>query len=271
MNNTNLVFILGSGRCGTKALVKMLAGTPDLEAHHEYVRYYYQKEAVLYFEELISYEEMQNKLKSIYDGAVYYSEAKTFLDSSHKLVWCADVLQETYPNAKYVHLLRDGRKVASSFYNKLNIHPDKASKEFREFKASVKWETYNLPMPPPSEKYWWPATEYSNRWQRICWYWAVMNEMIDELIYKSDSESIQTKLEDLTTNKNELKMLLDFIEVPFRESYWDALQKPDHVYVPINYSLTDLQREQFNEIAAPTMEKFGYNIDEDEYNVKYPV
>ena len=44
-----------------------------------------------------------------------------------------------------------------------------------------------MPMPPPSEKYWWPVTGYNTRWERICWYWAVMNEMIDELVYKSDS------------------------------------------------------------------------------------
>ena len=269
MNNTNLVFILGSGRCGTKALVKMLAGTPDLEAHHEYVRYYYQKEAVLYFEGMISYEDMCVRLASIYDGATYYSEAKTFLDSSHKLVWCADVLQKTYPKAKYVHLIRDGRKVASSFYNKLNIHQDKATKEFREYKASKKWETYNLPMPPPSEKYWWPTTEYNTRWERICWYWATMNDIIERFVVKSDSESIQIRLEDLTTNINELKRFLDFVEVPFRASYWDALQRPDHVYVPINYSLSSWQRDKFNEIATSTMERLGYNINEDEYNVKY--
>jgi hypothetical protein len=268
MRDTNLVFVLGSGRCGTKAIVKMLAGTPDLEAHHEYVRYYYQKEAVLFFDGLYSYDDMKNRLKSIYDGASYYSGSKTFLDSSHKLVWCAEVLRDTYPKAKYIHLIRDGRKVASSFYNKLNIHQDDANKQYTTWSLT----DGQLPTPPPSEKYWWPVSpvlQY-DRWQRICWYWMAMNEIIDEVIYQSDSESIQVRLEDLTTNKEEVRRVANFIGVEYRAGYWDALQRPDHVYVPINYKITDKQREQFNEIATPTMEKFGYDINKDEYDVKYP-
>ena len=47
--SANLVFILGSGRSGTKMAAKLFAGVAHIESHHEYVRDTYQREAALYF------------------------------------------------------------------------------------------------------------------------------------------------------------------------------------------------------------------------------
>ena len=254
MNDTRLVFVLGSGRCGTKAIAKMLTGAPGIEAHHEYCRYAYQREAVLYYMGYLKQCVLEPIFDRIYGSAAYYSEQHVFLDSSHKLVWAVDVLAEMFPDARFVHLVRDGRKVVSSFYYKLQIHDDRAASIMRQ------WFEHpgRFPMPSPSEKYWWPPVE-GDRFERICSYWVTMNEL---------SRGEMFRLEDLTRFPDEVRRLTDFIGVPYSDSYWQFLQMPNHAYVPVNYKLTDEQEATFQRICGPTMERMGYN-NEGTYDVKY--
>lgn len=263
MIDTKLIFALGSGRCGTKALVKMFKGAPGLESHHEYCRYSYQREAVMYYMGKIKSKEMERIFRDIYTSAAYYSDQPTFLDSSHKLVWAMDVLVKLYPDAKFIHLVRDGRKVVSSFYYKLQIHDDGAAARLRQ------WADGYGPMPPPSEKYWWPPL-MADRFERICHYWVMMNELImDTLSSVPIGRQIGVRLEDLTSNPEEVERLTNFVGVPYQDIYWQALTTPDHVYVPINYELTPGQRETFNFICGEMMGRLGYDIHTKEYDVSY--
>ena len=250
---SNLVFVLGSGRCGTKAIPRMLLGTPDLESHHEYCRYAYQREAVMYAMQRLDRNSMEDVLRNVYSSALYYSDASQFLDSSHKLVPVVDLLVDMFPDAKFIHIVRDGRKVSSSFYYKLQIHDSKSHDKF------MRWvDDESLPVPPPSEKYWWiPAPYNLDRIQRIAWHWADSNTRISTALEKARNTHF-IKLEEVTTNRDTLKGLIDFIGVDWSDSYWTALQKPDHAYVPINYSLTAEQSEKFYQIAAPLMDYYGY-------------
>lgn len=252
MNDTRLTFILGSGRCGTKALVKMLAGTPDLEAHHEYCRYAYQREAVLYALGYIGKPIMERKLRTIFESAAYYSEAGQFLDSSHKLVPVADLLVEMFPTARFIHLVRDGRKVCASFYYKLQIHDDRAAQILKQFVASPG----KFPVPPPSERYWFMPAE-GDRFQRIVHHWADSNARIEKAIARAHNR-LSVRLEDLTGNEDILRAFIDFIGVPYTPTYWQFLQKPDHAYVPVNYKLTDEQRKTFERMAGDLNRYYGY-------------
>lgn len=261
MNDTGLIFVLGSGRCGTKALVQMLQGTPNLEAHHEYCRYAYQREAVLYAMNFLGKPLMEKRLDEIYGSAAYYSEAGQFLDSSHKLVPVADLLVEMFPDAKFIHLIRDGRKVAASFYYKLQIHDDRAAAMLRQFKANPG----KFPVPPPSEKYWFMPTSYT-RFERIIHHWADSNARIEKAFVKA-KHSMFVRLEDVTTNEGTLQALIDFIGVPYTDTYWKVINKPNHAYVPINYHLTDGQRVAFEAMGGGIMNRYyGYTGDEQDVN-----
>lgn len=261
MNNTRLTFILGSGRCGTKALVKMLMGTPNLEAHHEYCRYAYQREAVLYAMNFLGKPLMVRRLKEIYSSAAFYSEAEQFLDSSHKLVPVADLLVEMYPDARFIHLVRDGRKVVASFFYKLQIHSDRAAALLKQFRDNPG----KYPVPPPSEKYWFMPNDFDDRFQRIVYHWADSNARIEKALAKAKNSAF-IRLEDITTNENVLKTLIDFIGVPYSATYYQFLQKPDHAYVPINYRLTDEQRDKFEALGGMMNRYYGYTGEEQDVN-----
>jgi hypothetical protein len=264
MNDTQLIFIVGSGRCGTKAIAKMFTGAEGIEAHHEYCRYAYQREAVLYAMHRLGRELIEPRLDGIFGSAAHYSDEPIFLDSSHKTVWVVDVLSDMYPTAKFVHVVRDGRKVVSSFYHKLNLHNDRAHNIF------MNWYDYpgRTPIPSPSEAFWMTPYRYDvERFERVCLHWVDTNETI--LRNVPEDRKLLIRLEDLTSNFTKVKQLADFIGTEYKEVYYEMLQHTDHVYVPINYEITDEQRKTFNRIAGGMMEQFGYDINEKEYHVSY--
>ena len=275
---TRLVFILGSGRSGTKMAAKLFAGVDHIEAHHEYVRDAYQREAALYFMGKSAKARMAERLQAIYGAAAYYSPAAYFLDSSNKLSWVADVLTETFPEAKFVHLTRDGRKVASSFFHKLggHVYSDVG------VKALQTWlERPDLhPMPPPPEEFWWVIPQKGqpfhaefpgfDQFQRCCYQWAESNRCIaDALETVADARKMTVTLENLTHDPAEVKRLLDFVDTPFDDSFVQVLSRPQHVYVPLDYPLTADQTEQFKAIGGPMMQRLGYSMAAKEYRVNY--
>ena len=156
------VFILSSGRSGSKALVKMLAGSRNIDAHHEYARDFFQSTVARYYMGLTSRNEALDCLNNTYSGAIRYAMSDMFLDSSNKLCWCADLLKELFPDCEIIHVTRDGRKVASSFYHKLKhtIYPDIASEAFYNYyinkmSGNKRGEVEDNPIPPPIEQFWW--------------------------------------------------------------------------------------------------------------------
>jgi hypothetical protein len=264
MKDTQLVFVVGSGRCGTKMIKKLLAGVPHIEARHEYVRNYYQRDAMLYYLGYLPYADMYKILGGIYEPAAYYSEAKIFLDSSHKLSWVADVLAERFPKAKFIHLVRDGRKVVSSFFHKLNIFDEHASQVQRD------WiEGKETIMPPLTENFWHiPAPDGYNLFQLICHHWVMSNMSISEgLMEVPDNQKHFVRLEDLASSKETMKSFLSFLDTPYDDTFMEVMKRPDHVYVPIDYKLTVEQDEQFRHIAQSMQNFLGYK--KGEYSVKY--
>lgn len=276
--SANLVFILGSGRSGTKMAAKLFSGVPHIESHHEYVRDTYQREAALYFMGLMSKARMAERLQGIYGAAAHYSPATYFIDSSNKLSWVADVLVETFPEARFVHLTRDGRKVASSFFHKLggHVYSDRGVKALRTW-----LERPDLhPMPPPPEDFWWVIPQKGqpfhddfaafDQFQRCCYQWTESNRCIaDALRTVPEARKLAVKLETLTADPDEVKRLLDFVDVPFDDSFVQVLSRPQHVYVPLDYPLTDDQTAQFTAIGGPMMKRLGYSLAAKEYRVNY--
>jgi len=276
--SAELVFILGSGRSGTKMAAKLFNGVGHIESHHEYVRDTYQREAALYFMGLLGKDEMAARLKAIYGAAAHYSRASYFIDSSNKLSWVADVLVDAFPTAKFVHLVRDGRKVASSFFHKLggHVYSDRGVAALQAWLAHPDQH----PMPPPPEDFWWVIpqagqpfhNEFSafDQFQRCCYQWAESNRSVaDALTAVPPERKLTLKLEALTADPAEVKRLLDFTDTPFDDSFVEVLSRPQHVYVPLDYPLTPPQSTQFAAIGGAMMARLGYDLAAKEYRVNY--
>lgn len=277
MKTTIPIFIVGSGRSGTRMIYKLLSGIPHIEVYHEYLCTHIQPVAAKYYMKLIDKETVKKEIVRLYGSAIYYSDAKYWVDSSNKLSWIMEPLYELFPAAKFIHIVRDGRKVVSSFYHKLasEIYDDKSVQIMQRWLEN----SHNQPEPPPEKKYWWNipqkgqpfATDFPslNQFQRICVQWVESIRVITKsLTVIPKKQQLTLKLEDLTIKKSKLKTLLSFCGVPYENHFFEFVQTPQNVFFPMDLQLTPQMLKQFYAIAGPTMRQIGYGRKKS-YEVKY--
>jgi len=272
---TKTFFIVSSGRSGTAMLHKALSAAGDIEMHHEYMVNIVQPLAVQRYQGLASRDEALEVLNRIHGAAIAWSGASHWGDSSNKLSWLIPELAELAPTAKFVHLLRDGRKVAGSYFRKLSAE----CYDDRSTAALAAHLCGQESAPPPEKKYWWPQPRPGDRWHaefaafdqftRIAWHWAEINRVIlDSLATLPERRQMFVRLEDLVASSALVRSLFDFLELPWRDEHFAAFARPHNVNRPEDQPLSERERANFLRVAAPMMRRLGYD-ERDEYVVNY--
>lgn len=268
-------FIVSSGRSGTAMLHKAFSAIPEVEMHHEYMVQIIQPLAVRRAMGLSGADEAAAVLKSTYGAAVHYSDKAFWGDSSNKLSWLIPDLAALFGQAKFVHLVRDGRKVAGSYFHKLGdeCYDDRSTAILKAYAFD------GAPMPPPEKKYWWPLPKADdpaagafagyNQFERIAWHWAEINRVIlRDLVTLPSDKTLFVKLEDLRADEAVLRNLYDFLCLPYTPAAFAMFQRPHNVNRPEDQLLSDAERARFDAIAGAMMVRLGYAA-EPEYVVNY--
>ena len=277
---TQPLFVVSSGRAGSATMTKLLSMVPGVEMRHEYLVHIMQPLAFKYHCGFVPFEEARDKIMEVYSSAIFYSKAKIWGDCSNKASWLIHPILRTFPKAKFIHLIRDGRKVASSYYHKLasECYDDKSVEITRAWinRTGVELIRASIPTPPYEKKYWWPLPSNIewDRFQRVCWHWQEINRVILKELEQVDRDrQLTIRLEDLVNEKLAVpELLLDFLGLEvdhelFREMI-AFLQTPHNVSTPVDSLLTLKQTKQFWSIAGEMMFKLGYENSE-EYRVDY--
>lgn len=268
-------FIVSSGRSGTAMLHKALASTPGVEMHHEYAVQIAQPLAVRRYLGLADAWEAEGILRQTHGAAIHYSEAAQWGDSSNKLSWLIPDLATLFPQAKFVHLVRDGRKVASSYFHKLGdeCYDDRSTAILQAHYDGT------APAPPPEKKYWWPVPRRSDplavrfrrfsQFERIAWHWAEINRVaLDELARLTPERTLFVRLEDLRESEAQAAALYEFLGLGWRRENFPLFARPHNVNRPEDRLLEPEQRAAFDAIASEMMTRLGY-ADRPEYVVNY--
>lgn len=277
MTSTQPVFVLGSGRSGTFQMAKLLGSVSGVDAHHEYLFENILKSAVMYRMGRLTEEEICSLITDTHVAAISYSKSPVWVDSSNALPWIIKPLRMLFPNARFVHLIRDGRKVVSSFFYKFTeVMYDDESVEILQ-----KWLKNPLMVltPPPEKRYWRPVPipgepyyeEFASydRFQRLCYYWQDINITIhQQLADLSAPQKTFFHLEKVVSDRDTLSQFLSACNVDYNDAYLDQLKRPINVAIPKNYLLTDTQKDSFDQIAGHAMRLFRYDGRE-EYKVVY--
>ncbi|HEY1632744.1 MAG TPA: sulfotransferase [Rhizomicrobium sp.] len=267
MRDTSPFFIVSSGRSGTAMLHKALSAGGDIEMHHEYMVHIVQPLAVKRYCGLIDSTDATRVLDETHAAAIRLSEAAHWGDSSNKLSWLIPELAALAPRAKFVHLVRDGRKVAGSYFRKLGdeCYDDRSTAALRRFLEGAG------PMPLPEKKYWWPPPPDPSygQFERIAWHWAEINRVIlSSLEALPDSRRLFVRLEELQASARQVRALFHFLNLPYRDEIFTLFARPHNVNRPEDQLLDAAQRARFDAIAAPMMATLGYE-DRAEYVVNY--
>jgi hypothetical protein len=270
-------FIVSSGRSGTAMLHKALSAVDGVEMHHEYAVQITQPLAVRRYLGLIESSEALKLLAQTHGAAAHYSMAQHWGDSSNKLSWIIPELAQLLPGAKFVHLVRDGRKVAGSYFRKLG------DECYDERSTAILQAHYDdpvtAPAPPPEKKYWWPVPRKSDpqarafrsfsQFERICWHWAEINRVIlEELGRLPKQRHMFVRLEELHASPDAVKGLYDFLNLPYRDAEFEIFARPHNVNRPEDRLLDAGERARFDAIAGGMMRALGY-AETAEYVVNY--
>jgi hypothetical protein len=273
--STRPFFIVSSGRSGTAMLHKALAARPGVEMHHEYAVQITQPLAVKRYLGLIDDAATRQAVADTFGAAIHHSRARLWGDSSNKLSWLIPDLAARFPEARFVHLVRDGRKVASSYFHKLG------AENYDDRSTTIMQAHYDGAgsAPPPEKPYWWPVPRRGDpmaqafrgfgQFQRICWHWAEINRVILESLATLPTErTLFARLEDLTGSPSQVREMWNFLGLDYQDSDFTAFARPHNVNRPEDRLLTATERAQFDAIATPVMERLGY-ADRAEYLVNY--
>lgn len=256
-------------------LHKALSAKPGVEMHHEYAVQITQPLAVKRYLGLLDDSETQKILHETFGAAVLHSRAAYWGDSSNKLSWLIPDLAALFPEARFVHLVRDGRKVASSYFHKLGneTYDDRSNAALQAFYDG------QGAMPPPEKPYWWPVPRKTdplaadfrrfNQFQRIAWHWAEINRVaMAALAALPQDRTLFVRLEDLRDSPSLVRELHDFLGLGYADSDFAVFARPHNVNRPEDRLLDETQRHQFEHIAGPMLERLGY-AGRAEYVVNY--
>tara|TARA_B100000886_G_scaffold338736_1_gene302292 strand:+ start:643 stop:1491 length:849 start_codon:yes stop_codon:yes gene_type:complete len=274
------LFIVGSGRNGTRSIFRMLRGNLLIEAHHEYMCENIQKISCLYSMGLISRDKCKEKVFNHYYPAINYSKKEIWLDSSNKASWIIDILSEIFPSSRFIHLIRDPRRVVPSFYYKLR----EEMYDSESVNSLANWINNGMnanQVPPPEKKYWWKLNLNKDnniekkeidlpRFKKVCRHWIEINEAIDNSLSNLPKERYCVfKLEDLVESKKSINLFLKFLGLPESPYFFDFLQKPRNVFLPLEFNCTKEQELILNNICSIKAREYGYDLNEKLLPINY--
>ncbi len=254
-----IFFILGTGRCGTVTLYRLLGSVADCECLHEgrnWGRGIALKPLTVEFRQAYEHQGAVPLLRELFGDARIdhirncLAAGKHFGESNQYALPFIDFLQDEYPEAKFIHLVRNGYETVMSWEaRKRGIYP-------KDGTPGNQWADAK-PEPPAGDP-WHEAWPSFKRRQKIIWYWAHGNDFIErKLRALNPGRRMLVRLEDLDEDK--VNEIVDFVGLP---RSWDR-----ELLRPHNESRKSLRRgwtarhlRHFREIAGEVAERYGYEV-----------
>ena len=274
------IFVVGTGRNGTRSIFRMLRGNTRIEAHHEYGCENIQKISCLYSMGLLNKDRALPLVREHYFAAINYCEKDIWLDSSNKASWIIPLLKDVFPASRFIHITRDPRRVVPSYYFKLR-------EEMYDVKSTMKLAKWidsgyhDEDAPPVEKKYWWKlqldetckvsSSEYQrSRFERCCLHWSSVIQEITKAFTKiPQSSNLTIRLEDLVSDNNTMQLLLDFLGLEYSDFYSQFLQKPRNVFLPLEFNCTYTQLKTLREYCDHDAKSLGYQLSDPLPTVTY--
>tara|TARA_Y100000590_G_C15606218_1_gene972055 strand:+ start:60 stop:914 length:855 start_codon:yes stop_codon:yes gene_type:complete len=277
---SEIIFIVTSGRSGSRLLFKLFDNIKGVDSNHEFNLMEYKPEIIkyLYSKSETDFSILNSRLNKYYYNYIVKTENNIWVDSNYAISSILDIIISRFPNAKILHIVRNGLKVVSSWKNKLGgeIYNNNEMENLNKFLTNRD----TVSEPDRDKKNWWfipnkkesihKIFKESNQFEKICYHWVFSYQWVTNIVEeKKIAHNYRlAKLEDIIHDENNLKSIFKFIGIDYYPKYFYMIQKPHNVTVPINFKLTADQRRLFFKICGGLMNDLDYDCIE-EYNVKY--
>jgi hypothetical protein len=276
-----LVFVVGTGRCGTHTLSKVFESLPNTLSTHEGRGTLRSGPAsslgknvvlggMLEFNAYLYHHAGEDVFRRTFDPdpAMRGLMDESFAGRARSIAWCEahgvaycdanafgfnfiNYLDAKFPNAKFIHLVRDGYACVRSWSQRVaSTYPDEIPNAL-----SIEW-LLAKPTPFPSDPVHASWTGF-DRLQKIAWFWNTVNANIAERLARIPPTNKRVvKIEEVT--EATMPNILDFCGLPQQYSR-DALAPDDRSSgSAIEWTADNVRK--FNALAAPMMAHLGYAI-----------
>lgn len=192
-----MLFVLSTGRAGSRSIANVLSQHPELVCTHEPLPRLIE-ETWAYRRGLLSAAELGAMLAESRPSSL---DGRRYCESANRLSLAVPVLAETFPDAQFLWLMRDGRDVVSSGMQRGWFDADVVK--------DTPWERHRMRgdlLGEVDDDEWEAWTPF----RRVSWLWRRTNEMIGtDLDALDDSRSMQIRLEDLPERMDDVADFLD--------------------------------------------------------------
>ncbi len=229
-----IFFITGMGKSGTKFLANLLNQCKDAKVLHE--PFLNENEIVnTFLNKQASLNYILNKRKPI--ALKNARGTKTYGEVDSYIRYHIPLLKKVFPEAKFLHLVRNGRDVVRSLY--LGRSYTSSDKIAVKFNPKEGWTN-------------------ESRFEKICWYWVESNKIVHEHIDKF------VTLEKIVSDWDYFKEnILDYLGLEMSRKTWEVMRnvrinKSRSKRKLISRKLLKQQERIFNRVCKKTMELYGY-------------
>lgn len=245
INNKTIFFIFSMGRSGTKFIANLLNKAPNTLIVHEPTRSDFRAYQEAFNSEKKAFKYIHNFRKEEIYLRARKKEISTYGEVNSTLRRHSKVLKQVFPNAIFFHLIRDGRDVVRSMMSRQTMtNMDRNTKKISPLNGD------------PWKSKWSQMT----RFERICWYWAIENQYLNENIKNT------IKFEMLISNYDYFKKkLLNPLNLAISKEIWmKEIEIPKNITIKYKIShWKDWDKEQidkFKLICGEIMKINGYNL-----------
>lgn len=197
------VFVLSTGRCGTKLLSELIETAGGAAVHHaprpELIRVSRRAfEEIDHTPELFA-EVIKTAREELIHEATRYG--KVFIETNNRVTFFAPVVRSVFPEARFVHLVRNPADIVRSgirrgWYTGAHAHDLGRIHPLAGTPDAESWDSWD-----PIE--------------RIGWMWQQTNEFIERACSDiDDGAHMRIRAEDLFADPNAAAALLEFMGVP---------------------------------------------------------
>ncbi len=197
------LFVLSTGRVGTKTLSALLALSPEVHSYHEPLPRLIKASYDVYMDEGISSEAASNILYAARDDRICQAlyNGQIYTETNNRMTYFAPILAQAFPASKFIHLYRHPYDVIRSGMR-------------RKYYLSHKWDFARI---SPRK-----GSPFARDWQRrsplekTTWFWAEVNQFaIDFLKTLPENRKLSLKSEKLFAGETQtIKDLYTFLETP---------------------------------------------------------
>ena len=256
--NGQIVFVLGTGRSGSKAISSILSDHPDAECFHDLFPHLYRWSCDILYN-MRTKEDVRNRLMVLYN-ATRLGKYKVHGQSEQKLAPLVPLLADMFPEAKFIWMIREADSFVNSsyprgwFYNEEFGFPDNDSEFYPrqqrpgDFSAAHRLNGFLLG--EFSKEEWQLMTAF----ERNCWYWNYWNLLIEENLKNiPHNRKLTIKLSELNQSNKTIYSFL--ILDPLEGSNADVINKA-HYSKLVRESWTDDMEDIFTRHCDASMKKW---------------